>query len=220
MHVDVAVDADDDGSGAVRVAVALDEEASRRIEDLSAHLVVEDLQAAGWTVEPPADRPDGGTAVAAEKPFATAAELGKVVEELAGTGGPLRNFTLAQETGPLTTTYTLEGEVDLTAGVEGFSDDDLRQRLQGSGFGLDRESLERETGIPLEQLFELRVITDLPGSLADEWPAPVGQRTPIVASSRQIHVQRVAWFAVAVASALALVALLTRRALSGRRPAE
>jgi hypothetical protein len=220
IEVDVGIDVDDDGSGVVRVALALDEAASRRIDDLSTHLVVDDLEAAGWTVSPAADRADGGTVVTAEKPFATVAELGRVVEEVAGAGGPLRNFTVTQETGVLATTYTLEGEVDLTAGVEGFGDDDLRQRLAGSGFGLDRASLEQETGIPLEDLFELRITTDLPGLGSEEWRAPVGERTVLAATSRRLQAERVAWFSVAALSSLVLVALLTRRALSARRPAE
>ncbi|MBW3646090.1 MAG: hypothetical protein KY441_11385, partial [Actinobacteria bacterium] len=131
IQVHVGVDVDGDGSGAVRVAVTFDEEALRRVDDLSEQLVVDDLEAAGWTVEQPTEGPDGTTVVAAEKPFATTAELGQVVEELGGAGGPFRNFTVERQTGVLTSTYTLEGEVDLTAGVEGFGDEDLRQRLQG-----------------------------------------------------------------------------------------
>ncbi|MBW3546561.1 MAG: hypothetical protein KY452_00270 [Actinobacteria bacterium] len=215
IEVDVGVDVDEDGSGAVRVAVAFDEEALRRVEDLSEQLVLDDLEAAGWTVEPPTEQPDGGTVVAAEKPFTTATELAQVMEELAGAGGPFRNFTVARETGVLTTTYTLEGEVDLTAGVEGFGDDDLHQRLQGSGFGLDRASLERETGTPLEQLFDVRMIADLPGGGA-EFRAPVGERTVVEATSRQLHAERVAWFSVAAVATLALVVIVARRALARR----
>ncbi len=215
MEVDVSIDVDEDDSGAVRVAVALDEQARRRVGDLSGQLMVEDLEAAGWTLEPPTDRPDGETVVTAEKPFAASAELGPIMEELAGAGGPFRNFTLERQTGALTTTYTLEGEVDLSAGVEGFGDDDLRQRLQGSGFGLDRQSLERETGTPLEQLFDVRVTADLPGGGA-EWQAPVGEVTVVEATSRQLHGERVAWFSVGAVSVLALVVIVLGRALRRR----
>ena len=216
IQVDVGVDVDDDGSGAVRVAVTFDEEALRRVDDLSEQLVLDDLEAAGWTVEPPTERPGGGTVVAAEKPFTAATELAQVMEELAGAGGPFRNFTVARETGLVTATYTLEGEVDLTAGVEGFSDEDLRQRLQGSGFGLDRASLERETGTPLEQLFDVRVTADLPGGGA-ELRAPVGERTLVEVTSRQLQAERVAWFSVAAVSALTLVAILVLRTVRRRR---
>lgn len=109
IQVHVGVDVDGDGSGAVRVAVTFDEEALRRVDDLSEQLVVDDLEAAGWTVEQPTEGPDGTTVVAAEKPFATTAELGQVVEELGGAGGPFRNFTVERQTGVLTSTYTLEG---------------------------------------------------------------------------------------------------------------
>ena len=211
IQVDVGVDVDVDGSGGVRVAVAFDEEALRQVDDLSGQLVLDDLEAAGWTVEPPTEQPDGGTVVAAGKPFATASELAQVMEELGGAGGPFRNFTVARETGVLTTTYTLEGEVDLTAGVEGFSDEDLRQRLQGSGFGLDRASLERETGTPLEQLFDVWVTADLPSGGA-EFRAPVGERTIVEATSRQLHAERVVWFSVAAVSVLALVVIVLLRA--------
>ena len=215
IQVDVGVDVDDDGSGSVRVAVAFDEESLRRIDDLSEQLVVDDLEAAGWIVEQPVEQPDGTTVVAAEKPFATTAELALVVEELGGAGGPFRNFTVERQTGILATTYTLKGEVDLTAGVEGFGDEDLRQRLQGSGFGLDRESLEREAGTPLEQLFDVQVTADLPGGGA-EFEAPVGERTVVQATSRQLHGERVGWFSVAAVSALALLAIVARRALARR----
>ncbi len=216
IQVHVGVDVDGDGSGAVRVAVTFDEEALRRVDDLSEQLVVDDLEAAGWTVEQPTEGPDGTTVVAAEKPFATTAELGQVVEELGGAGGPFRNFTVERQTGVLTSTYTLEGEVDLTAGVEGFGDEDLRQRLQGSGFGLDRQSLERETGTSLEQLFDIRVTADLPGGGA-KFAAPVGERTVVEATSRQLHGERVAWFTMAAVSILALLALVLAGARRQRR---
>lgn len=216
IQVDVGVDLDDDGSGAVRVAVTFDEEALRRVDDLSEQLVLDDLEAAGWTVEPPTVQPDGGTVVRAEKPFTAANQLAQVMEEVAGAGGPFRNFTVARETGLLTATYTLEGEIDLTAGVEGFGDEDLRQRLQGSGFGLDRASLERETGTPLEQLFDVRVTADLPGGGA-ELRAPVGERTVVEVTSSQLLAERVAWFSVAAVSALTLVAILVLRAVRRRR---
>lgn len=215
IQVDVGVDVDDDGSGAVRLAVTFDEEALRRVDDLSEQLVLDDLEGAGWTVERPTQQPDGGTVVVAEKPFSTATEFSQVMEELAGAGGPFRNFTVDRETGFLTATYTLEGEVDLTAGVEGFGDEDLRQRLQGSGFGLDRASLERETGTPLEQLFDVRMRADLPGG-GGELRAPVGERTVVEFTSRQLLAERVAWFSVAAVSVLTLVAIVARRALARR----
>ncbi|MBW3644567.1 MAG: hypothetical protein KY441_03600, partial [Actinobacteria bacterium] len=102
------------------------------------------------------------------------------------------------------------------AGVEGFGDEDLRQRLQGSGFGLDRQSLERETGTSLEQLFDVRVTADLPGGGA-KFAAPVGERTVVEATSRQLHGERVAWFTMAAVSILALLALVLAGARRQRR---
>lgn len=234
MDAEVALDVDGDGSGEVQVAVVLDEEAAGRITDLAAELRLDDLAAAGWAVEGPEDQGDGSTRVAVSKPFATPEDAGEVMAEVSGPGGPLRGLTLERRRSFLSTTFSFNGEVDLTAGIDGFSDDELRQRLEGSGFGLGTADLERVTGAPVSDTFGLEVRAELPGGPrageastgvphvtgeAVVWRPDIGEVTTLAATSNMVHRERLVWLGVALAAALAVVLVLARRARRSRRDA-
>lgn len=218
----VGVDVADDGSGRVEVAVTLDPDAAGRVSDLSGQLRVADLTAAGWAVSGPNTRPDGSVVVTATKPFADVADVSGVLDEISGTQGPFGGLEVRREGSFFATTYHLSGVVDLTDGIDGFSDDGLRRRLEGSGFGLATPEVERLTGVPLGESFHVDVRTHLPGRLVEGprapgdretavWSPEVGETTVVEARSRRLHVARLAWLAGAVVAATALAAVLGAR---------
>lgn len=226
IDVGVGLDVADDGSGEVEVEVTLDPNAAGRVSDLAGQLRVDDLVGAGWVVEGPSPRPDGSVVVAATKPFARVEEAGAVMEEVSGAEGPFRGFRVRRERSFLSTTYRFEGEVDLIAGIEGFSDEELARRLEGSGFGLGTAEVERLTGAPVGETFHFEVRTRLPGALLEgpatstgdeaRWRPPVGESTTLVATARQLHAASLAWLlAAALAAAGVAVVLVTQRS---RRP--
>ena len=222
VDVGVGVDVADDGSGEVEVAVTLDADAARRVSDLAGQLRVDDLVAAGWVVEGPTPEPDGSVVVTVAKPFARVDDARVVLGEISGADGPIRGLEVRQEQSFLATTYHFEGEVDLTNGVEGFSDEGLRQRLEGSGFGLGTAELERLTGAPVGETFHLEVRTDFPGSLVEGppagggageavWRPELGEITPLEATARRLHVARLAWLFAGASSLVALAVVAGAR---------
>ncbi len=225
VALDVVLDLARDGSGQVQVDVALDAEAAGRV-DLADQLRVDDLERAGWTVAGPQRTDDGSTVVSAVKAFATPEGAVDVLEEVSGADGPLRDFEVARQSSLLTTTYAFDGLIDLRAGIEGFSDDELRQALEGSGFSLAGAELEEAIGDEVADVFHFEVRTQLPGEIEAAapglvtsegavWRPAVGEQVALSATSRLLHTERLVWLATAAASALALVVLLVR---SRRRP--
>jgi hypothetical protein len=154
------------------------------VPDLDQSLLVDDLRDAGWRVVGP-DRTDaGGWLVSASKPFASPEQLPAVLAEVAGEGGPFRDFTLTREDAFAKTSYTLAGTVDLSGGLDAFGDDALRQALGGTTTGRTPDQLAQEAGRPLAQAVRFRVRTELPGGGAKEFTPVLGQPpAPIEASS-------------------------------------
>ncbi|MGI8758784.1 MAG: hypothetical protein ACR2K0_05715 [Acidimicrobiales bacterium] len=227
MDVEVGIDVAGDGSGQVLVAVELDSEATGRITDLADQLRVEDLLAAGWALDGPRRQADGSTTIRASKPFATPEAAQEVFTEISGVDGPFRGFALERRTSFLVTDYAFGGEVDLTAGLEGFGDEELRRRLEGSGVGLGAAELEQLAGAGIEEAFGFEVRASLPGRIAAPtaadtadgvvvWYPAVGERTSVAATSRALHAERLGWLGGSAAAAAALVALGARR-LTRRR---
>lgn len=221
MEVAVGVDVADDGSGRVQVGVALDAEAAGHAPELAGQLEVDDLVGAGWAVTGPTLEEDGRTWLRASRPFATLAEGESVLDQVDGPDGPFRDFRLERSRSFLAETWRLSGTVDLTAGLAGFSDDALRERLDGASFGATDVELERRAGQPLDQAVRFRVEAGLPGTIRSNgqvdtdgqavWlPAP-GQEAALAAQGRVLDRRRLISLSVAGMAGVLLVGLLTRR---------
>ena len=173
LRINVAVDVNEDGSGVVRVAVGLDEDAVRKVPDLANQLELDDLVEAGWRITGPAEEADGFTWIRASKPFATPDQASAILDEISGPEGPFRDFKVERRRGFLKTEFDFVGTVDLTAGVEGFSDDALRERLGGSSFGVDPADIEEMAQAALDEVFVFRVAALLPGEVESNAPIAV-----------------------------------------------
>jgi hypothetical protein len=233
VRTTVAVDVTEDGSGTVEVAVGLDADAVGRLPDLDddgrstvadvARLVrTDDLAAAGWEVSEPAADPaadDGFVWIRATKPFGTPEEAGRVLGEITGTDGPLRDLRVDRNEGFGGTRYTFEGTADLSGGLEAFGDDGLAAALEGEVLGEDAAAIEEELGQPLAEMFSLEISADLPGdSTATSWaPALGGQPVEMAATGTVRDWWVLALAAVAVASGVGLVVLLLVQVLRRAR---
>ena len=221
MDVNVAVDVTDDGSGAVRVGVGLDDAAMRRVPDLEDQLVLDDLERAGWTVTGPTEEQDGRTWIRATKPFATPDEAVGAMREISGAEGPFRDFGIDRDRGFLKTRWRFTGDVDLSRGIEGFSDDALRERLDGTSFGIDIEELERRAGATLDRVFGFKVAVLLPGEVSSNapvevtngavWSPSLGEEATLRATSERWNIAVLGWTAVAALATIALLAVLAVR---------
>jgi uncharacterized protein len=238
VRTTVAVDVAEDGSGTVTVAVGLDADALRRLPDLDddgrsttadlAGLVrTDDLEAAGWHVNAPVGAADDGFVwMRATKPFGTPEEAERVLAEVAGANGPLRDLRIERNTGFGRSQFTFEGTADLSGGLEAFGDGGLAAALEGEPLGQDASAIERELGRPLSEMFSLEVSADLPGnSEAAAWTPELGGEPVELAATSTIRDWWVlALTTVAVACGLALVAvvavgLMRRSRATATRPA-
>lgn len=208
------------GGGEVRATVSLDRDAARRVPDLAEQLRTEDLRAAGWRIDGPRPAPAGGAVVRASKPFSSAAGAARAVEELSGGAGPFGSLRVTTERTFWKTRTAVRGGVDLSGGLEAFSDEVLAGRL-GSPLGVSPAELEREAGRPLGEAFTFEIVARLPGEVesnapltrsgAAVWPVRLGEAVAVAASSEAWNTRRIGFAAVALASALALVVVLVRR---------
>ncbi|MDH3755685.1 MAG: hypothetical protein OEU32_17615, partial [Acidimicrobiia bacterium] len=163
VAVDVVVDVSADGSGVVGVEVELDAEASARIPDLAELVRLDDLTEAGWTVEGPDDAENGGVVLRATKPFDEPSRLGDVLDEITGPGGAFQDFELSRTTEFAQTDFDISGTVDLSRGIDLFTDAELAESLDDRPFGIDLDALEREIG-PLSDAVSFSFTARLPGT--------------------------------------------------------
>lgn len=201
----VDIEADASGSGDVTVDVNLDRDAALKAPDLRPR--VADLRRAGWEVRGPIGRPSGGITLTARKRFRSPAEAARVVAEVAGGGpdDPLRDLRLLQSRSFAKTRTRFVGTLDLSRGVESFSDAELQRQLGGQPLGVASERLEA-----LNRGLLLRVRARLPGGGAS-WDARNGQRVDMRAASEAWNVPNLVFAALAVVFGVACVIAIRNR---------
>jgi len=126
-RVDVAIDVtmDDDGSGTVTVTAIADADVVRQSTSLATDLRFDDIVAAGWIVDGPAPTQSGGIQVVFTHTFETPAEATALLADIDGDKGPLVGITLERTVVKKTTTFTLNGTLQVTGGLDAFSDEEL-----------------------------------------------------------------------------------------------
>jgi len=220
VDVEVGVDAGADGSGRVRVQVVADKDVAKAV-DLSAGVRVDDLKQAGWTVEGPTPRPDGGVQVVATKPFTDAEGARLAVEELSGPTGPFQAFRLKQSRSFARTTTRFSGTVDFAKGIEAFGDPGVKAALGGSDVGLDLARLEQAINGPIDKAVGVQVAVRLPGSVSSNapqqssngarWQLRLRDKVDLTAESSTWNVANLAGAALAVIVVVGLLVLLLGR---------
>ena len=173
---------------------------------------VTDLRRAGWEVSEPRRTGAGGAVIRASKRFARAVELGPIVEELAGTEGPLSGFRLDRARSLTRVRYRLSGGIDLARAeaLTGFGNDpDLARRLEAAGIDAGRvaELLARRVA----EGFGLVVVVDLPGGEPVRFVGRPGARVEVAAASTEPDRARPLLLAAAAALAAGVLVVLSRR---------
>ena len=222
--VDVAVA--EDGSGTVTVAVALDDEALARVpdvnddgtadpDDLAALVRTEDLVTAGWTLGDP-ESGDGETVLRVSRGFGTPAEAERILAELTGDTGALRDLAVTRSTSFGRTELGFSGTVDLSGGLEAFGDEGLAAALDGEPLGEDAAAIEQRIGQPLADAVTVELTADLDGE-AQSWAPRLGDPPVDAQAERTVYdVPVLALATVAVLAALALAAVLVTRLVRSR----
>jgi hypothetical protein len=216
----LTIDVHDDGSGSVRVRLALDADAVQNAQAgggmLEDRVRLGDLEAAGWTVTPWRRAPDGSATVSLRKSFANAGDLAGVVAELSGKDGPLQGVTLERNRGFLSTDYKITGDADLSRLTAGIADDP-EVVAQLTGQRVDVAQIDQRLAQQINDAFRLRIRFVFPGGdVAEVKPEP-GKKVSLATSTSQFDTTRALLLAGAVALGVLGVALLVRGEVRSRR---
>ncbi len=229
VDTQVGIVVNENGSGTVTVRVGFDDDALRRAPTLLQDLRTDDLKNAGWIVTAPTKGSDNLTYVSASKNFADPVEASKVLAEIAGPNGPFRDFAITRSRSFAKTKFTFKGTVDLTAGLESFSDSELAAQLDGKPLGDDLQAIQDRIGEPLDTAFQFHVLVQLPGHVTSNatiqatngaiWQPKLSdtQPTKLAASSTAIRWVTVIATGVAIVAGLAVLVLVALRLVVGRR---
>lgn len=227
VRSELNVTVDEDGSGTVELAVALDEDALSRRPDVLDDLDLSDLADTGWEITGPHEEVDGWTWLRARHRFGTPEELGVLVGEVTGERGPLRDVALRREDAFAETRYAFTGTVDFTAGAGALADDpELAEALEAQPI----ELLEERLGAAIDEMIEVQVAVRLPGTVESNaptqasngavWQPSVVEREAVelAATGTLRRTEPLVWVGVAIAAGFALLLyLLVRLALWRRR---
>jgi hypothetical protein len=237
VDVRVGIDADAGGGGRVQASARLDDDAVERLvgqaagdpetSDPATRIKVDDLRDAGWTVTGPEPTDDGGLEVVVSHAYDDPAEARRLLAEVAGDPGPLRNVVLRQERTFFKTTTEFAATFDLAAGLGAFTDPELREALASTPeapLGITTEQLERQLGEAIDRMLGLQVAVRLPGDVTSNaptttdngaaWTPRLGEEVALEARSERWNVGNILALVVALAAAGALAALVRHRRLS------
>lgn len=227
VETTVGVSVDDDGSGQIAVDVVLDADAVRRVGDVKEEIRTSDLRAAGWEVEGPQPVDGGGQRLRVSRPFNTPQEAEAIFRSLATPESPFGRVDIDQRRGFWSTKTTFAATVDLSGGLEAFSDPQLSEALGGQPLGVPAEQLEQRLGAALDRVFQLRVAARLPGDIESNaprqlrggamWTPKLGETVTLEASSTAVNRPRIVFAVIALTSAVAAVALAGSRLFTRRR---
>jgi hypothetical protein len=219
----VTVAVHEDGSGFVRVTVALDAEAVQKAEAnggrLEERVRLGDLAAAGWKVSPWERAQDGSAVLTLRKDFARADEVAGIFDELSGANGPLRGVTLDRDRNVVFTQYELSGDADLsqlTAGIT--ADPELAAQL--SAQRVDLTTIDQQLTQQIRDAFRLRIRLDFPGG-SKEFTSEPGKKVNLSTSTTDVDITRALLLLAAVVLGVLGIAILVRgeiRRRNRRRP--
>lgn len=162
-RVDVAIDVDvrQNGSGVVTVEVTADAAVVDAAPGLADDVRVEDLRAAGWSVDGPAETADGGLSLVLTRPFSTPEQATALLSTINGPDGPLRALALTRSATDESIVFTLTGTLGVEGGLLAFTDPDLLASLGVSPYA---EQIAAAGVDPVETIgIDLRV--SLPGEV-------------------------------------------------------
>jgi FMN phosphatase YigB (HAD superfamily) len=152
VDTSVHVEVEDAGSGTVTVVLNADAVAVARVPELAGGLRLDDARAAGWAVEGPLFRADGGVQIRAVKRFESSAQLPQLLEEFAGPDVIFTDVVLEQTRSFAETSYRFQADVDPTPPLDTFSDSALAAIFEGQPFGRPLQDLIAEAGTPEDSL--------------------------------------------------------------------
>jgi hypothetical protein len=216
-RVEITVNAD--GSGVLLSKVTLDAEALARIggvDQASAQIPVQDLEAAGWTAGPWVNGEGGSVTREFSHPFASQSDLANRLIDLFGAQGAVRLPEFERTKGWLHTSSELSMLVDLQAPTTGIgSDDDLKARLAYAG--VDIASLDERLTDELRNGVHLTVVATLPDGTKKTYEAQRGEVQTIRAEESMLNWDRAIKLGIALCLAAIAGMFFLAASMSARR---
>lgn len=207
--VDIALA--ENGSGEIAVTVTVDAAVVAAAPDLTTDLVVDDLVAAGWTVEGPVATPDGGATVTVRRAFTTPAEATLWLASLNGPDGPLSVVALDRVPAERSITYSLSGVGQVERGLASFADATLLALAGGTPYA---DALAA-AGVAVDDAVSVTVRAALPGVVdattgavdGDRivWQVPTDGTAIDLSATSTVSLERNALWKVASLAALVLL---------------
>jgi hypothetical protein len=211
-NVDVAIKQNLDGTGEVKVSLALDAEAARQAGDLKRTLRVADLESAGWRlIGPTTDETTGGMTFSAAKSFRNPGEATLALNQLTGSDGPFGQLVVDRSRTPVRISSSVQGDLDFTKGYDVFGDEVIAQTMQStSPLGNDPVVFSDRFGAPIEQLLPITLTVELPGALPEKIALVPGQIVKVDVGSATWNTRILAPLAALGIGSVSLVGLVVR----------
>ena len=177
VELDLAVAVAEDGSGTVSLRAVADADTVAAAPTIAERIMVDDLVAAGWTVEGPTITDDGQVVVTLTRSFVDATDLSTILGDI---GPPLldpvaeRDLTTDDLDRVVAASNTIRATLGLPDGFSSFSDPDLEAALGGAPFADDL------AGVAPADVLSFDLAVSLPsadGPQVREWSAPLDGST-------------------------------------------
>jgi hypothetical protein len=149
------------GSGTVAVVTTANAAVVAAIPNLAEQLALDDLKTAGWEISDVVSTEDGKLQVRVAKQFATPDEATLILNELSAEYGPFRNMSLVREGKDTDSSWTLNGDLQVTGGLNAFADSALVALIGGAPF----EDALVESGQDIGQAVGITFKAVLPGDV-------------------------------------------------------
>lgn len=191
----VSLQVNPNGSGNVTVVVTADKDVVAKTESLESDLRVADLTAAGWKVSKLTKTADGGRTLTAVHSFRTPTEATKVLNEINGARGPLKNVALVRSGKDTKSTWKVSGKLEVNGGLAAFADDATIKLLGDAPYADELAA----SGLDLGKAVGITFTMQLPGTIDSttgvqqdkviKWQVPMdGSSTDIATSSTNVAV--------------------------------
>ena len=164
-----------DGTGTVRVTVVADADIVAAEPNLAEELHLDDLTGSGWTVVGPTPTADGGLQIVLTRPFTDIAEANAVLGHLSSANGPLKSPAIAVNGAAGDVQWSFTGQLDLSAGLSAFADQDLLAVAGGAPWA----DVVAAKGMTLGDAATMTVAVSLPGHVVPEGDSTVPADGPL-----------------------------------------
>ncbi len=163
VQIETKIDVGLDGKGTITQGIGFDDAALKRVGDPARALRADDLVQAGWEVDA-ASKEGDLTWIRVHQSFETPEEGTALLAQLSGPDGPYRDMLIKRSDGLLSTSVKVTGEIDTTAGLQMFGDQQLATTLGGDASGGLLAKIEAEEKAPPASMVDLDLVVTAGGS--------------------------------------------------------